>query len=154
FIKAAKLAGLDESQFNIVPLQIQDAQPAFDTGQLDAWVVSEPFSSIEVAKNGARVIADGESLNIPSPSSNIARTHFAKQHPEAIEFYLKVFDKALQYEKEHQHEALDLSSKIQKIDRAVIGILLKLIPSLNFPISQEAIQFEQNTADLLFDLKV
>lgn len=151
-LKALKTADLQLDDVKAVNLVITDAQPAFQTGQLDAWVTADPFAQIELNKNGAKLIASGESLDVVSPTFYIARGAFAKEHPEAVEIFLKVIDRALQLEKENHEEFITLAAKNSGRDRALIETFASNAKYENNPPSEEILKQLQDSADILTDL--
>ncbi|GGD58630.1 ABC transporter substrate-binding protein [Paenibacillus nasutitermitis] len=152
FVKALKKSGIQESEVNIVNLLIPEAQPAFETGQLDAWVTADPFAYQEVSKNGATIIASGESLNIPAPVFTAFRADFAKEHPEAVEAYLRVVKKAVDYEKANYEEALQTYAELKKQDAELIKVLADNYQAQNEPIPDQIVAEFQASADLLLEL--
>ncbi|MGF7046775.1 sulfonate transport system substrate-binding protein [Paenibacillus sp. DS2015] len=152
FVKALKSVGLKESDVNIVNLLIPDAQPAFESGQLDAWVTADPFAYQEVNKNGATIIGSGESLNIASPVFTAFRADFTKEHPEAIEAYLRVVQKAVDYEKANYDEALKTYAELKKQDVALVKVLADNYGSQNEVIPDDVVTELQASADLLLEL--
>ena len=66
-------------------------------GAIDAWSIWEPFISLQVLNNDARVLADGESLKLYSPGFVIARTEFIEEHPDLAVLYLESTMKKLDY---------------------------------------------------------
>lgn len=151
--RALENAGLKPNDVKIIQLQPDEAQPAFETGAVDAWSIWEPFVSLQTLKKNARVLADGKSLNVYSPGFLIARTEFTKEHPDLVVRFLKVFEKAHLFEKENRNEAIQLYANAKKIDKDVISKVLENIESLNLPISEEIIKAQQDTADFQYSLK-
>lgn len=151
--RALENAGLKPNDVKIIQLQPDEAQPAFETGAVDAWSIWEPFVSLQTLKKNARVLADGKSLNVYSPGFLIARTEFTKEHPDLVVRFLKVFEKAHLFEKENRNEAIQLYANAKKIDKDVISKVLENNESLNLPISDEIIKAQQDTADFQYSLK-
>ncbi|MNI23419.1 putative aliphatic sulfonates-binding protein precursor [compost metagenome] len=151
-LKALQSVGLKQDDVKAVNLTITDAQPAFQSGQLDAWITADPFASIEVNTNGAKLIASGESLNIVSPTFYIARGEFAKEHPEAVEIFLKTIDRALQLEKDNHEEFINLAVKSSGRDRALVETFSNNAKYENGVPSDEVLNQLQSSADILKDL--
>ncbi|GAA3329190.1 hypothetical protein GCM10020331_076240 [Ectobacillus funiculus] len=86
----------------VIQLQPDEAQPAFETGAVDAWSIWEPFVSLQTIQKDARILADGASLNVYSPGFVIARTAFTKEHPELVVRFLKVYEKKLVFSKKRK----------------------------------------------------
>ncbi|MNZ29455.1 putative aliphatic sulfonates-binding protein precursor [compost metagenome] len=153
FVKAIQSAGIEESEVNIVNLLIPDAQPAFQSGQLDAWVAPDPFTYQEVHKNGASIIASGESLNIASPVFTAFRSDFTKEHPEAVEAYLRVIQRSVDYEKTNYEEAVKEYAALKGQDVELIKSLADNYGAQNELIPNEVVADFQKSADLLVDLR-
>ena len=72
----------------LINLQADDAQSAFETKQLDAWVIWNPYKIHNIEKGIAKELeVNGEIL---APGALIARTGLAEEHPEIVEAYLRV----------------------------------------------------------------
>ncbi|GAA4707369.1 aliphatic sulfonate ABC transporter substrate-binding protein [Brevibacillus fulvus] len=146
---ALDYSGLKPSDVKIIQLQPDEAQPAFETGKVDAWAIWEPYPSIEVVKNGARVLADGKAINAYSPGFHIVRSAFAEEHPDLVVLYLKVMEKATRWQKEHPEEAIDLYAALKKTDKETMRRVMENTEPLNLPTTPEVIQMQQETADFL-----
>src|SRR5690606_18289590 len=101
------------AELEIIQLQPDEAQPAFETGKVDAWAIWEPYQSIQAVKNSAKVIASGETIGTFSPGFQIVRTQFAKEHPELVELYLKVTEKATRWQLENKDEATEIYADLK-----------------------------------------
>lgn len=104
--RALDKEGINAKDVNVIQLQPDEAQPAFESGSVDAWAIWDPFISLHTVNKGAKVITDGERLNVSSPEFLIARTKFAKEHPELVEKFLKVYEKARVWQDENLDEAI------------------------------------------------
>lgn len=146
-------AGLKPEDVEIIQLQPDEALPAFESGAVDAWAIWEPFVSIQVVKNGAKVLANGESLETYSPSFVIARSQFTEEHPDLTIRFLKVYERARLFEEENREEAVDLYANARKIDKEVVRRVIENNKSLALPIPEKIIKSQQNTADFQYELK-
>lgn len=147
--KALESGGLKPTDVKIIQLQPDEAQPAFETGKVDAWAIWEPFQSNEVLKNGARVLAIGSTVNSYSPGFQIVRSKFAEEHPDLVVLYLKVTEKATQWQKENKEEAIELYSTLKKQDKETMRRVLENSEPSNVPITPEVIKVQQESANLL-----
>ncbi|KXG11541.1 putative aliphatic sulfonates-binding protein [Anoxybacillus sp. P3H1B] len=152
--KALEYAGLKASDIEMIQLQPDEAQAAFETKKVDAWAIWEPFISYEVIKKQARVIADGEDLHAYSPGFVIARTKFIEKNPDLTVKFLKVYEQVRRWQNEHFEEAVDLYAKAKKLDKQVVIRALQNNPPLNEPITEDIIQAQQQTADFQYEQKV
>ena len=140
------------SELEIIQLQPDEAQPAFETEKVDAWAIWEPYQSIQVVKNGAKVLADGEAIGTFSPGFQIVRTQFAKEHPDLVELYLKVTEKATRWQLENNEEAIEIYADLKKTDKEIIARVLENSVPANTPISSEIVETQQESAALLLEL--
>ncbi|MFC5699652.1 aliphatic sulfonate ABC transporter substrate-binding protein [Cohnella faecalis] len=151
-LRALEKEGLKVSDIQLINLQPDEAQGAFQSGQVDAWGIWEPFRSNQVNNQGATVIANSQLIGAYTPGYNIARKAFADEHPELVVAYLKAYERALQWENQNFDEAVKLLAGIKKLDEATVNISLKNNVPLNSPVSDEANKSQQKTADILLSL--
>ncbi|BDG46235.1 aliphatic sulfonate ABC transporter substrate-binding protein [Parageobacillus sp. KH3-4] len=152
--QALEHAGLKASDVEMIQLQPDEAQAAFDTSKVDAWAIWEPFISYEVLKKKARIVADGEDLQAYSPSFIVARTGFIKEHPDLTVQFLKIYEKARRWQNDHFDEAAEIYAKAKKIDKDVVVRALRNNPSLNEPIADDVIRAQQKTADFQYEQNI
>jgi sulfonate transport system substrate-binding protein len=150
--RALEANEINPEDVEIIQLQPDEAQPAFETGSVDAWVIWEPFQSIQVVKNGAKVLANGVDVNTSSPGFQIVRTKFAEEHPELVELYLKVTEKATRWQNENLEEAIELYAELKDTDKEVIRQVLENSQPSNTAITEEVVEAQQKTTELLYDL--
>lgn len=151
--QAINKAGLTPNDVQIIQLQPDEALPAFESGAVDAWAIWEPFISLETLTKDARILASGETLNSYSPGFVIARSAFTEEHPDLTVLFLKVYEKARLFEKDHREEAVALYANAKKIDKNVIRSVINNNQSLNLPITGQIIKAQQDTADFQYQLK-
>lgn len=152
--RALDKAGLNpDKDVQIIQLQPDEAQPAFETGSVDAWSIWEPFITFQKIEHGARVLEDGESLNVYSPGFTIVRTKFADAHPELVVEFLKVYEKARIWQEENLDEAINIYAEAKKIEPEVVRKVLENNQALNKPISEEIINAQQETADFQYSME-
>ncbi|CAH1200544.1 Putative aliphatic sulfonates-binding protein [Paenibacillus plantiphilus] len=146
-------AGLKDTDFEIIQLQPDEAQPAFDSGGVDAWATWDPYITINALTGKGRVLTDGEQLNVLSPSFSISRTEFAEKYPELVTLYLKVYGKALAWETENQKTAVDRYAAERNIPAAVIEGTFERARMINIPVSENIVAEMQKTADFQLEIK-
>jgi len=151
--KSLDLAGIAPEDVEIIQLQPDEAMPAFESGSVDAWAIWEPFLSLQTIQNDAKILANGETINTVSPAFTLVRTGFSDEHPEYVERFLKVYDKTVRYQKDNQAEAVEIYSKLKKLDKKVIENVLQNTEPLNEKITDEIIKAQQETADRQYKLK-
>lgn len=151
---ALESEGIDPAKVEIIQLQPDEAQPAFENGTLDAWATWEPFISNQTVGKEARVLANGEDINAPSPMLTIARTGLLEENPKFIETYLEVYSRANKWMQDHPEEAIQFYADLKTLDVQVVESVLANTPYELQVISEEYIAEQQRSADLLFNLQV
>ncbi|MCY8933282.1 aliphatic sulfonate ABC transporter substrate-binding protein [Bacillus atrophaeus] len=151
--KALDQAGLSADDVNIIQLQPDEATSAFENGAVDAWSIWEPYLSIQTLKHEAKIIANGESTDLYSPGFTLVRTKFADEYPDEVVRFLKVYDKAVAWQKKHREEAADLYADIKNLDKEVVKNVLNNTEPLNEVINNDIIKAQQETADFQYRTK-
>lgn len=151
--RALDQANIKPDEVEIIQLQPDEAQPAFETGAVDAWSIWEPFITFQTVEQNARILENGESLNVYSPGFTIVRTNFAEEHPELVVEFLKVYERALRWQEDNLDEAIDLYAEAKKIDKEIVRKVMENNKALNRPISEEIIQAQQETADFQYSME-
>jgi sulfonate transport system substrate-binding protein len=151
--RALDQANIKPDEVEIIQLQPDEAQPAFESGAVDAWSIWEPFITFQTVEQNARILENGETLNVYSPGFTIVRTKFAEEHPELVVEFLKVYEKAVKWQKENLEEAIALYAEAKKLDKEIIRQVIENNKPLNLPISKEIIQAQQETADFQYSME-
>lgn len=146
-------AGLKPTDVEVIQLQPNEAQPAFEAGNVDAWATWDPYITTNVLTGKGTVLTDGQTLGVLSPSFLIARSKLATEHPELVTRFLKVYEQARVWEGTHLDEANKLYASKFQVNEAVIKSLRERSSPINLPISKEVIEQQQKTADFQFDQK-
>ncbi|GMK38861.1 sulfonate ABC transporter substrate-binding protein [Paenibacillus sp. CCS19] len=145
-------AGLTKSDIEEIQLQPDETQPSFEGGKVDAWAVWDPYISLNTLSGKARVLADGESEGVLSPSFQLVRSDFAKQYPDLVTLYLKTFEKTRQWEAGNQDEAFQRYADERSIPVELIKGIQSRSTMINIPVSDETIADQQKTADFQLEL--
>ncbi|MEK8127001.1 aliphatic sulfonate ABC transporter substrate-binding protein [Paenibacillus filicis] len=146
-------AGLKASELEIIQLQPDEAQPAFEAGKVDAWATWDPSITLNTLTGKATVLADGAKLGVLSPSFYIVRQQFADKYPELVTLYLKVLEQTRVWEAEHTKEAYEKYAGENKAPAALIEAIYKRSPNVNIPVTKEVIAELQKTADFQYSIQ-
>ncbi|MEI4620366.1 aliphatic sulfonate ABC transporter substrate-binding protein [Bacillus pfraonensis] len=150
--RALEQEGLDAKDVDVIQLQPDEAQPAFESGSVDAWAIWDPFISLHTLKKRAKVIADGETLNISSPEFVITRTKFAEENPELVVRFLKVYEKARVWQENNLEEAINIYASAKKIDAEIVKEVFNHDKPILVPITKDIVEEQQRTADFQYKL--
>ncbi len=102
-LRALESVGLQYGDIAPVYLAPSDALAAFQGGNIDAWVVWEPYETIAEATLDARLLADGTNL-VSNYSYYLARREFAEKNPEIVKILLEEIAKADAWSDAHPKE--------------------------------------------------
>ena len=145
-IKALKAHGLSTDDVKLINLQADDAQAAFETKQLDAWVIWNPYRILNIQKGIAKELE--VNAEILAPAALIARTEFGNEHPEIVEAYLRVSLKAAQWQNENPDEAAKIFSEKTKLPVEIVkSIITAEKPDLFF--TDKGIKAQQDSIKTL-----
>ncbi|WP_433706991.1 aliphatic sulfonate ABC transporter substrate-binding protein [Paenibacillus illinoisensis] len=145
-------AGLAKSDIQEIQLQPDETQPSFESGKVDAWAVWDPYITLNTLSGKGRVLADGETEGLLSPSFQLVRSDFANEYPELVTLYLKIFEQARQWEATNQEEAFQRYADERNIPIELVQGMQSRAAMINIPVSDDIIASQQNTADFQFEL--
>ncbi|MBV6713276.1 aliphatic sulfonate ABC transporter substrate-binding protein [Paenibacillus chitinolyticus] len=140
-------AGVNPADVEVIQLQPNEAQPAFDSGKVDAWAAWDPYITVNTLTGKGKVLAEGETLGVLAPSFVIVRKEIADKYPELATVYLSVLEKARLWEEQNSAEVLKRYAADYKIPEAVVGGMLTRSKSINIPVSEATAAELQKTAD-------
>lgn len=143
--KALESAGLSIVDVQSVYLVPSDASIAFSQGEVDAWVVWDPYFSVAAA-NGNRILADGKGL-VSYRSFYLSRPEFVREHSEIVQRIVEELQKAGQEINKDPHEAADILSKATRIPVSVWESVLQKKRSDAHFMDEEAVWDLQQLAD-------
>lgn len=152
--EAFEKEGVDPSKVEIIQLQPDEAQPAFENGSVDAWATWEPFISYQTVGNNAKALIKCEDIGVFSPVFTIARTDFIEENPELVSIYLEVYKKATDWLNENPEEAVQFFADLKGIDPVVVEEVLKNTPYEIQVIDEDVISSQQRVADLFVEQDV
>ena len=145
-----KLA-INPDDVELINLNPDEAQAAFDSGSVDAWAIWEPYLTINTLSGKGSIIADGESVGLLSPSYNIARTKFAEEHPELVVTFLKTFNELLAWETENEAEAVERYAAERNLPVELIEQSRLRSKTINILVEDAIIDEHQKTADFQYE---
>jgi NitT/TauT family transport system substrate-binding protein len=79
----------------------------------DVFVVWAPFLYDALARGG-KVLANGRSVRVVVPGALVATPRFARESPDAVARYLRLYLRALEWQRANPSAALDLLTKFNK----------------------------------------
>ncbi|WP_097303583.1 ABC transporter substrate-binding protein [Pseudomonas chlororaphis] len=156
-IKALKEQGLSMNDITAVALTPQDGFSAFQSGQLDAWVIYGVFIQLAKFRSGARVLKTA--LGYLSGNYLIAARPAALEEPlrkQAIQDYIQRQARTLEWINDNPEPWASKSAQLLGVDKAVFLDMYnnRSQPSQIIAVNDQAIASQQAVADLFFDAGV
>lgn len=152
-VKALEQAGVKYEDIETVFLPPGDARVAFENGNVDAWVIWDPFLAAAQTATGAKLLTDGDGL-VSNHEFYLAARPFAEENQPVVDALLEELDKIDIWSRDNQNEVAKLLSEQLGID----------VPSLELasarrgyglqPIDDAVLEAQQQIADVFFDLKL
>lgn len=117
-LRALEEAKLTLGDLEVVYLAPPDARAAFQSGQVDAWVIWDPFYAA-AEEAGARTLRDGRGL-VDNSFFYVARREFAERQPKLLELVLSEYRATSDWAGSHIEEAAQILSKASGIPYAAL----------------------------------
>ncbi|MDQ0219240.1 aliphatic sulfonate ABC transporter substrate-binding protein [Peribacillus cavernae] len=150
---AIEKAGLKEEDIKIVQLQPDEARPALDNGSVDAWSTWEPYTTAAVYQTGAKILVNGEDLNINAPGFLVGRTDFITENPKYTILFLKTYEQVRRHLVENLDEVSQEIATSEKVDVEIIRTVLKNSQFILSPTTDEFKKAHQEQANFLYSVE-
>ena len=159
-INALKVAGLKYEDVTVKYLPPPEARVAFESGEVDAWVIWDPFSEAAIVQAGATVLVDGTGGADGKPVAQnynfyLSTATYAKAHPEVLKAVLEETAKTDKWVLENLDEAARILAPQINLTEAIARESLQhygYVPI--YPLSDDVIANQQAIADTFFGLKL
>jgi NitT/TauT family transport system substrate-binding protein len=112
-ISYLKSVGLTKNDVKIVPMDQSLIVSSFAGTTGDLFVLWAP-NIYTVMSRGAEMLANGKTSNVTVPGAIVATPKFAKEKPELVARFLRVYFKAIDWQKQNHAEAVDLLAKFNQ----------------------------------------
>jgi sulfonate transport system substrate-binding protein len=153
-IKALALAGLTLKDIEASYLSPADATAAFNGGNIDAWVVWDPYFAIAEQHYGARLIADTSDRRLASSSYYLAHRDFANKHPAVLAAVLDEIGKLTRWSGNHRDELATLAAEATGIDARTWSIAFGRADYSFGPVTAAQVAQQQQLADTFLALGI
>lgn len=151
-VKGLEKAGVSYDEITPAFLSPGDARVAFEQGDIDAWVVWDPFTADTEVATGARLLVNGEGLTTDRDFF-LASADFSK-HTEIIQAVIEEIQRSSDWANEHPEELTKMLSEILGIDEASMKLAVERRVYGVSEITEEIIKEQQEIADTFYELKI
>lgn len=152
-VKYLEREGLSYSDIEVVFLPPADARAAFESGNVDAWVIWEPFYSAAQLATNARVLADGEGL-VDNYEFYLASRKLAENDKAAVDVLLEQLQASDKWAEENRSEVADILAPALGLDVPSIEQALSHRGFGVEPITDDIVAAQQKIADAFLELEL
>ena len=153
-LRALALAGLQPKDMQSVALAPADATAAFNGGQVDAWVVWDPYYAIAQQRYGARVVADTSDPRLVSSAFYMANRSFAERYPTVLSAIVDELGKVTAQAAHNRAELAQVAAQATGIDEAIWRITFDRAQYGVTPVSAAQVASQQKLADSFLGLGI
>ncbi|MDM0001914.1 sulfonate ABC transporter substrate-binding protein [Variovorax sp. J22P240] len=153
-VKQLEKNGLKLSDIQPVYLAPADGRAAFESKNVDAWVIWDPFQAAAEKATGARVLADGAPDVVNNYQFYLGERGFVTKNPKVIDALFE--DSVAQgiWLKKNLRQAAELIAPLQGLPVDVVELALRRYEFNVKPITSQVAADQQKIADTFFDLKL
>ena len=153
-VKQLEKHGLKITDITPVYLAPADGRAAFESKNVDAWVIWDPFQAAAEKATGARVLADGTGNVVNNYQYYLGARNFVSKNPKVIEALFE--DSVAQgiWLKKNLRQAAELIAPLQGLPVEVVELALQRYEFNVKPITPAVAADQQKIADTFFELKL
>jgi len=145
--------GLKLSDIQVVYLPPADARAAFESKNVDAWVIWDPFSAAAEKSIGARVLADGTGV-VNNYQYYLGERNFVAKNAKVIQAWFEDSVERGIWLKKNLHQAAEVIAPLQGLPVDVVELALRRYEFNVKPITPEVAADQQKIADAFHELKL
>ncbi|MEG4213073.1 ABC transporter substrate-binding protein [Microcoleus sp. S13_B4] len=149
--KALKSAGIKWSEIKPANLTPADARAAFQQGNVDAWVIWDPFYAAAQAPKDVRVVKDSKGL-AANRDFYLANKSFAGSNAKIIEAIREETQAVATWADANPAEVTKILAPILKIDASILDVVTRRRSYGFEPIQADMVAEQQEIADTFFEL--
>lgn len=153
-VKALEKANLNYEEITPAFLSPGDARVAFEQGDIDAWVVWDPFTADTELSTDARLLVNGAGLT-SDRDYFLSSSDFAAEHSDILKEVVEEIRNSSDWANEHPEELTKMLSDILGIDDASLKLAVeRRVYGVEQEISGEIITEQQAIADTFYELGI
>lgn len=152
-VKALEAAGLKYSDIKPTHLTPADARAAFESGNVDAWAIWDPYLAAVEHDIDVRILTDATNL-APNRGYYLARQKFVNSHPDLLKTLLDEASKIDKWATNNPDEVAKFLEPELGIKAAALEIAEKRRKYGVLPLTDEVITQQQNIADTFHQIKL
>ncbi|MEA3123726.1 MAG: sulfonate transport system substrate-binding protein [Caballeronia sp.] len=146
-------AGLKLDDIHPVYLPPADARAAFENGDVDAWIVWDPYYAAAQKALTVRTLADYTGLPKPFNFYEATRS-FATQNPQAVRAVIEQLRTTGAWVTQHPADTAALLAPKIGLDEALVETWIRRVPYAATPIDEKIVTTQQSVADTFYRAKL
>ena len=146
-------AGLKLDDIQLVYLAPADARAAFENGDVDAWIVWDPYYAAAQKALSVRTLADYTGLSKPFSFYEATRS-FATQNPQAVRAVIEQLRTTGAWVMQHPADTAALLAPKIGLDAGLVETWVRRVPYGATPIDEKIVTTQQNVADMFYRAKL
>lgn len=150
-VRALAKAGLMPADIKSVFLPPADGRAAFESGNVDAWVIWDPFLAAAQTATGARTLVDGTGL-VQNLQFYLATRDYTQAHADILEILDQQIAETDVWAQTHQPQVVDLLAARTGLDHAAVLAAVSRLAYGHRPITPDIAEYQQGIADTFFQL--
>jgi sulfonate transport system substrate-binding protein len=152
-LEVLKKAGLTLADIQPVYLPPADARAAFENGDVDAWVVWDPYYAAAQQALKVRTLSDYAGLPQPFNFYEATRT-FAEHNPKAVHAVIEQLRTSGAWVTQHPVDTAALLAPKIGLDQGIVETWIRRVPYAARPIDDQVVQVQQSVADTFYRAKL
>jgi sulfonate transport system substrate-binding protein len=149
--KALKSAGIKWTDIEPANLTPADARAAFQQGNVDAWVIWDPFYAAAQAQVDVRVVKDSKGL-AANRDFYLANKSFAQPNVKIIEAIREETQAVATWADANPAEVVKILAPILNVDASILDVVTRRRSYGFEPIQADMVAEQQEIADSFFEL--
>jgi len=146
-------AGLKLDDIRPVYLAPADARAAFENGDVDAWIVWDPYYAAAQKALSVRTLADYTGLPKPFNFYEATRS-FAAQNPQAVRAVIDQLRTTGAWVTQHPADTAALLAPKIGLDAGLVETWVRRVPYGARPIDEKIVATQQGVADMFYRAKL
>ena len=153
-VKQLEKNGLKLSDIQPIYLPPADGRAAFESRNVDAWVIWDPFQAAAEKAGGARVLADGTPGVVHNYQYYLGERGFVQKNPKVVQaLFADAVEQGI-WLKKNLRQAAELIAPLQGLPVDVVELALSRYEFNVQPITREVAADQQRIADTFHALKL
>lgn len=153
-LRALEQAGLSYSDVKVLYLPPPDARVAFESGDVDAWVIWDPFAQAAIGQIGARELLGGRGV-AENYNFYLSTTDYVRNYPEVLKWALEEIKVTGDWVQSHFDEAAEILAPQIGLSREITRDALRHYGyGVTYPLPDKVVANQQAIADAFHGLRL